>query len=290
MTSLGIQEGSKNLMWKFAMRIAVPALAALLAISSLTVAGDAATTYSSTPAFSADFGGSAVDTNTWIAQDTRYSGFTDANRDCFMNAPSLISQSNGMVHLTARRLASAFYCKSPYGGWWTRYAASTIATRGHYSQAYGRFEFRARMPQTTVRGLHAALWLYPAANTYGAWPRSGEIDVTEWFSNRPTIALNALHYAGNTDNAGISCRTATPGSFHDYAVEWKSGVMTFFLDGQPCWQHSWTAYSVLPGQAPFDKPFYFVLSMGFGSGDNAPVSTTPAASTMDVEWVRSWTR
>lgn len=290
MTSLGIQEGFK-LMWKLAMRIAVPALAAMLVTTSLAVSGDASTS-SPTPSFSDDFDASfaaaGVDPAQWVAQDTRYSGFTDANHDCFINSPQLISQSAGMVHLTAKRYPSPFVCKGPYGSWSTRYAASTIATRGHFSQAFGRFAFRARMPQTPTRGVHAALWLYPATNVYGAWPGSGEIDVTEWFSNRPTIALNALHYAGNAGNAGVTCRTSSPQEFHTYGVQWGSGVMTFYLDGQACWQHSWTVPSVLPGLAPFNRPFYFVLSIGFGAGDNAPTWTTPAVNRMDVDWVRSW--
>ncbi|GAB2974449.1 glycoside hydrolase family 16 protein [Nocardioides montaniterrae] len=272
-------------MWKIVMRTAVLSLAALLVVVTLGVTGDAAT--GPVVTFGSGFTGWRVNTDEWVAQDTSFSGMSDANRDCIVNNPQVISQWGGSVHLSARRTSTPFVCRSPYGNWSTRYAASTIATRGHFSQAYGRFEFRARMPATTAPGLHAALWLYPAKNTYGAWPASGEIDVAEWFSNRPSIALNALHYTGNTGNVGIACRTATPSSFHTYAVQWAKGVATFSIDGHDCWSHAWKAPSVLPGLAPFDKPFYFVLSMGFGAGDNAPTAATPATATMDVDWVRA---
>ena len=48
-----------------------------------------------------------------------------------------------------------------------------------------------------MASLHSAM---PAANTYGIWPASGELDIAEWWSNAPNSPLPTLHYVGDSIN------------------------------------------------------------------------------------------
>ena len=36
-----------------------------------------------------------------------------------------------------------------------------VTTKSKFSQEYGRFEVRAKLPQSIVKGLQETLWLYP---------------------------------------------------------------------------------------------------------------------------------
>ena len=241
--------------------------------------------------FEDNFDGSRLDTSKWLVQETAFSGMTSSNRDCYVNDPANVSVGGGLVRLTARVEAAPFTCRSPYGDFTTTTTAATIGSYGRFTQTYGRFEFRARMPSATTQGIHSALWLYPQKHTYGQWPHSGEIDVAEWFSGHASHVYPSVHYKGENvlESTGYDC--AVPGAstqFHRYAVEWTPTVMRFFYDGQLCFQHSWTPDWPLSGSQPFDQPFYVVLSQAFGGAWNAVTADTPRSGTMVVDWVRVW--
>ena len=61
--------------------------------------------------------------------------------------------------------------------------SARIHTRGHYSIRYGRVEISAKLPRGDW--MWPALWMLPVVDTYGAWPRSGEIDIMESRGNSP---------------------------------------------------------------------------------------------------------
>ncbi|GAB3855665.1 glycoside hydrolase family 16 protein [Nocardioides maradonensis] len=281
-------------------------LSLLVAFTALTASGDAAPIAAAPPcggehpkgpvggtyvcSFEDDFDGTTYDPSKWIGQDSTISGMTTLNQDCFVSSPDTISVSDGQAHLVARRTAAPFTCHSPYGDFTSQSEVGTLTTYNRWAQTYGWFEFRARFPATRATGVHSALWLTPNQLTYGAWPRSGEIDVAEWFSNHPTIAYPSVHYDGETFgySSGATCTTATPEDFHRYAVAWTTTRMYFYLDGTMCWQYSWIPTSKLVGSEPFDQPFNIVLSQAFDGAPNATTPETPDVNTMDVDWVRAW--
>lgn len=241
--------------------------------------------------FHDDFDGTTLDTNTWLVQETAYSGMTTGAHACYLNQPDTIAVADGALQLSAHRNLAPFTCKSPYGDFTTTETAATVATRNSFTQTYGRFEFRAKFPDIAgTPGAHSALWMYPRRMTYGAWPASGEIDVAEWFSALPDNAYPSVHYQGEQppQSTGLECAVADAGTrFHTYGVEWTPTVMKFFYDGTLCWEHAWTA-SGMTGSQPFDQPFYLVLTQAFGALWNAPTAQTPNDITMDVDWARAW--
>mmetsp|Transcript_21465 Transcript_21465/g.62827 ORF Transcript_21465/g.62827 Transcript_21465/m.62827 type:complete len:264 (-) Transcript_21465:229-1020(-) len=59
-----------------------------------------------------------------------------------------------------------------------RYTSSKILTRGNGDFGpVGRFEARMRLPRGN--GIWPAFWMLPTDDVYGAWPKSGEIDIME---------------------------------------------------------------------------------------------------------------
>ncbi|WP_156391645.1 MULTISPECIES: glycoside hydrolase family 16 protein [unclassified Nocardioides] len=241
--------------------------------------------------FHDEFGGETLDTSKWLVQETSYSGMSSGNRDCYVNDPATIAVASGTLRVTARRQLEAFTCASPYGDFRTTSTAGTVSTRDRFGQAYGRFEFRAKLPaEPGVPGPHSALWLYPQAHTYGAWPHSGEVDVAEWFSARPGNVYPSVHYAGEVipESSGGNCAMPTSSSaFHTYAVEWTTQVMRFYYDGRLCYSHVWNPLGLTRPQ-PFDQPFNLVVTQVWGHLWNAPTDQTAASATIEVDWVRAW--
>ncbi|WP_182377557.1 glycoside hydrolase family 16 protein [Nocardioides sp. WS12] len=241
--------------------------------------------------FRDEFDGEALDTSKWLVQETSYSGMTSGNRDCYVNDSSTIAVASGTLRVSARRQLEEFTCPSPYGDFPTTSTAGTVTTRDRFGQAYGRFEFRAKMPSGAgIPGAHSALWLFPQASAYGRWPLSGEIDVAEWFSARPSNMYPSVHYSGEVPllSTGANCAMPTSGSaFHTYAVEWTTQVMRFFYDGKLCFSHIWNPLGLTRPQ-PFDKPFNLIVTQVWGSSWNAPTEQTANAATVEVDWVRAW--
>lgn len=237
-----------------------------------------------------NFGGTALDRDKWLAADTAFSGITNGEKGCFVDEPWSIAVSDGALRLSARHTAEPFTCNSPFGGFATDRAAASVTTRGRFTQAFGRFEFRAKMPETRVRGVHSTLWLYPAKHLYGLWPLSGEVDVAEWFSARPDQVYPSLHYLGllSDVHTGHNGMISDVSRYHTYAVEWTEREMRFYYDDVLVFTHRFTPLAPLIGSQPFDKPFNTVMTQAWGGVWNSPVDATVDQATMTVDWVRVW--
>lgn len=238
-----------------------------------------------------EFGGTSLDGTKWMPQQTWFSGMTGGESSCYVGDPQTISVRDGLLRLTSRRNLPPFTCASPFGSVTTSATSSTVVSRSRFTQVYGRFEARLRLPpESAIPGSHSAFWLYPEEHTYGPWPRSGEVDIAEWFSARPDNVYPSVHYEGEMPPAstGVNCPMPTASTaFHDYAVEWEPTVMRFDYDGRLCFSHRWTPSSQTP-PTPFDQPFYLVLTQVWGGQWNAPVAEMPDTSTLVVDWVRAW--
>jgi beta-glucanase (GH16 family) len=224
---------------------------------------------------------------------TAQAGFTTGSifiggRDCYVNSRDNVSVTGGELHLTSRVVTTPFTCHSPLGDFRTNRTAGSVLSRGKFAQTYGRFEFRAKFPMTTMAGVDSALWMYPQDPAYGSWPRSGEIDVAEWFGSRygNQAVLPSVHYSGENKDRSTGRDCVVPGAdskFHTYAVAWTRSTMYFYYDDQLCFQHAWSPAARLVAPQPFDKAFDLVMTQT--GGQHAPIGSSV---TMDVAWVRAW--
>jgi beta-glucanase (GH16 family) len=192
------------------------------------------------------------------------------------------------------------------------YTSARLKTRQRdgrplFSQTYGRFEFRAKLP--TGQGVWPALWMMPQDDKYGSWASSGEIDIVEARGHEPTKLLGTLHYGARwpeNKHSGAEFVFPVRGSiadFHVYALEWTPGEIRWMVDGhmyakQAFW---WSASKtdgargiaprgeadLNPWPAPFDQPFYLVMNVAVGGrfpGNPAKATAFPAE--MVVDYVR----
>jgi beta-glucanase (GH16 family) len=252
-----------------------------------------------TCSFDTEFSGTSLDPSQWTPITTAASGYVSGGVACYVNSPNNISVGNGYLSLTARKEAAPFNCNDPGGSFATQYTSGTVATYGLFSQAYGRFDVRAKIPAATVAGLQSSLWLLPQNETqFGAWPASGEIDIAEMYSEYPTLAIPTIHY--NDDPSTVNASTNTniitndsctidPTQFNDYVVEWTPTAITMLYNGQTCLVDHWIPSSPLVAPQPFNQPFFINLTQALGVGtDNFNPSTTPLPATTEIQYVRAW--
>lgn len=224
------------------------------------------------------------------------------NQGCYVNTPSTVSESGGYLDLSAIDSPQAYNCPglTPWTGYMqSHYISGSVDTYQKFSQQYGYFAVRTSLPPTSVPGLQETLWLYPEnQELYGPWPDSGEIDFGEFYSLYPKLDVPVIHYPGSDgdpNHTNDSCaipNSNTAGETHTYALMWTPTTLTTYYDGVPCFTDTYAPYVTYPDSppAPFNQPFFLVLSQAFGSssGDQFEPGTTPLPATTHVDWVRVW--
>lgn len=243
--------------------------------------------------WSDEFDGAAINTNYWtfdIGTGPPYPGWGNNELEYYTSRSQNAYVTNGLLHIIA--------LQESYNG--SSYTSAKLKTYGLFSHKYGRFEFRAKLPQG--QGYWPALWLLPEDPVYGGWAASGEIDIMENKGSNPTNVLGTLHFGGMYPNQAQSygpSYTFAPGdsvtNFHIYALEWSTNSISWFVDDQLYeTQTSWwsssnpTNTSIRnPYPAPFDQPFYIIMNLAVGGnfGGN-PDGTTVFPGEMQVDYVR----
>jgi beta-glucanase (GH16 family) len=262
--------------------------------------------------WSDEFGGKAIDKSKWdfdvgngfYSYDAHQwiAGWGNDELQYYTREPDNAFVKDGLLHIRALK-------ESLHG---CGYTAARLKTRKKdgtslFCQAYGRFEFRAKLP--TGKGLWPALWLLPQDEKYGPWPASGEIDVMEARGQEPTKVLGTLHFGARWPaNAHAGREYVLPGGgtiaeFHVYALEWEPGEMRWSVDGRRYatqtfwWSSGRTAggrgvkptkeADLNPWPAPFDRPFYLVINLAVGGRFlGNPDRTTAFPAEMLVDYVR----
>ena len=183
-----------------------------------------------------------------------------------------VSVNDGLMTITARR--------ENVGG--SQFTSGRIRTADMGDWTYGRFEFRAKMPEG--QGLWAAIWMLPTDENYGGWAASGEIDIMEYLGQDTSTVHGTIHYGGQwPDNQYrgtdyVTDDTAFHKKFHTFALEWEEGKLRWYVDGelfQDLGTGTWYS-SVAAFPAPFNRRFHLLINLAVGGNWPGPpdVSTT----------------
>jgi beta-glucanase (GH16 family) len=234
--------------------------------------------------FADDFTGTALDRTKWIPQ-TDFSHGTDTARSCFMDDPANVSVAGGNLRLSVRKLAKPVNCAGKPAG----YAGGSVSTFYRFSQQYGRFEARMKVPATTQRGLHEAFWMWPDVRVPSAaiWPAAGEIDISESYSYYPDLSIPFLHYTYYDNwgsipglNTAWNC-AASRGVWNTYTLEWSASRLEILVNGKTCLVNT-------SGDPAFRKPYIMAVTQGLGSTANGYTGTIPLPATTEVDYVKAW--
>src|SRR5260370_6054162 len=83
-----------------------------------------------------------------------------------------------------------------------KYTSARLKTAGKFSQAYGRFEARIRIP--FGQGMWPAFWMLGDDIGKAGRPACGEIDIMEKFGKEPSTVHGTLHGPGYSATDGIT--------------------------------------------------------------------------------------
>lgn len=165
---------------------------------------------------------------------------------------------NGYLHIQA--------LNENFGG--KNYTSSRLYTNTLFSQTYGRFEARIKLPLGS--GFWPAFWLLPDNVDYGTWAASGEIDIMEAKGRLPFESSGAIHYGGQWPRNTYSYETYTfpegqsIDQFHVYAIEWTEDKIQWYVNDVLFYEtREWFSEN---GEypAPFDTNFYLILNLAIG--------------------------
>jgi beta-glucanase (GH16 family) len=185
-----------------------------------------------------------------------------------------------------------------YYAWYGRamFTSARITTRGKFSQKYGRFEARIKVPQGL--GMWPAFWMLGADYPQVEWPQCGEIDIMENIGDEPSVVHGTLHAPGRGIymDEGFGGDYTLPNAkaladhFHVYAVEWEPSVFRFYFDD--ILYKTITRLNV-PNRSQWvwDHPFFILLNLAVGGDWPLPPDfTTRFPKSMAVDYVRVYSK
>jgi len=180
-----------------------------------------------------EFDGSKIDSNNWT-HEVNCSGGGNQEQQCYTDSPDNSFVSDGTLKIVA--LPAEEGAPLPY-------TSARLNTKYKGDWTYGRFEMRAKLPQG--QGTWPAFWMLSTDEVYGAWPKSGEIDILEAV-NLKTVntegvvessIVGQLYYGKGTppfDNSGrefdLPNGVNPADDFHTYAIEWQEGEIRWYVD------------------------------------------------------------
>ena len=238
--------------------------------------------------WSDEFNGSAINPNNWAFESGNNNGWGNSELEYYTGRPQNAYVSNGLLHIVARQ--------ESYGGF--NYTSARMKTQGRFTKAYGRFEFRAKLPPGS--GYWPAFWLLGSNISTVGWPACGEVDVMENKGSVLDKVQGTIHYS-NASNQHLqeTGYYLLPGgdsvtNFHSYLLEWRTNAILWYVDNQlyetqTNWSSSTGAYP-----APFNEPFFIVMNLAIGGAYlGNPSTNTINANTvfpgeLQIDYVRVW--
>jgi beta-glucanase (GH16 family) len=171
------------------------------------------------------------------------------------------------------------------------YTSARIHTQGKAEFLYGRFEARAKLPNT--QGIWPAIWMMPAESKYGEWPLSGEIDIMEMIGRDPYLVHGTIHYGDPkgsfTGSYFLPTYESFDQDFHLFVMEWEPDEFRWYVDGELFYtaNYWYTSAPDAPEGAPFDQPFYWILNVAVGGNwPGYPNEGSEFPQRMTVDFVR----
>lgn len=231
--------------------------------------------------FSDEFDGPAdspPDPARWLP-DVGGSGWGNHELQYYTRSGNVFVDGDG--HLVIEARAASGNQKCWYGR--CRYTSGKVTTRSAFSQAYGHFEARIKVPGG--RGFLPAFWLLGDNVDTVRPPIAGEIDVVETLGGQPGEVQQHAHGPGLDFGGPFQLPIGqSVVDWHTYAVEWRPDRITWGVDGR-------LTRVLLRATAGsgwvFDHPFFVLLNLAVGGEwPGSPDEETRFPARLLVDYVR----
>jgi len=231
--------------------------------------------------------GSAPDASKWTAQ-VGGNGWGNQELESYTTRTANVAQQGGTLVITA--------ALEPYtgaDGVTREYTSARLQSKGRFTQQYGRFEARMKLPKG--QGMWPAFWLLGDSVDTAGWPACGEIDIMEASGAKRATIGGSLHGPGYSGENPLTATYTLPSGtfdagFHVFAVEWEPQQIRFYVDDV---LYETRSPSDLPAGTKwvYDHPFFVLLNLAVGGKlPGSPDSTTQFPQKMLVDYVRVYQR
>ena len=206
-------------------------------------------------------------------------------------APENVTVANGVASFKVEKRAGHENNDPKLGS--REYTSGLIQSYGKWTQLYGYFEARIKVPY--VRGLWPAFWMMPdrgAASGLDMWGRRDtakgamEIDImeiiSEWGPGRNSVATHWDGYGADHKHWGTTqiYFGPTPDGYHVFGLLWEPGKLTWYVDGKKVAEQIDVRVSNVPAYLKFN------VQMGGWATSDVDVANLP--TTMQVDYTRAW--
>jgi beta-glucanase (GH16 family) len=247
--------------------------------SAATATTDRHWTFESTPAWQDEFDyGGAPDATKWT-YDLGGDGWGNHELQDYTDRIDNAHVGDGVLTIEAKKEARGR----------NGFSSARLVTKGRGDFLYGRFEIRAKLPPG--RGTWPAIWMLPTDQTYGGWPKSGEIDIMEHVGFDPdnihiTAHTEAYYFRINTQKTATRIIDGATTQFHLYRVDWTPDAIRGYIDDALVLEFANEHRSYR--EWPFDQRFHLLLNIAVGGdwGGQKGVDDMAFPARMEVDYVR----
>lgn len=179
--------------------------------------------------------------------------------------------ADGILRIEARKVA---------GVWRSGLIASVDSKGNGFSQRYGYFEIRARMPPGA--GVWPAFWLVGLDRS----TTTAEIDIAEYYGAFPDQFKSVAHVWNRKNNSlsySKAMRHPAPGAterFNTYGVDVEEDWITFYFNRQAVWRTQ--------TKSEHRQPMYMMANLALGGG--FPIADTPDPSVLLIDYIHVYER
>jgi beta-glucanase (GH16 family) len=227
--------------------------------------------------FSDEFDGTSLDLTKWIT--TYPFGYRTNNDEVEWYVDNAQVVANGALKLVAKH-------ETAHTGY--PYSSGMICSYNKFSQSYGYFEARMKIP--AGRGLWPAFWICPYPSV---WPP--EIDVMENLGYDPSLIYMTSHYSANYPSAGEPYGGSYQGtyggtnfstSFHRFGVEWSSTAIVWYVDGV----ERYRVTQKVPVLGQGFTGMYMIANLAVGGSWAGDPDPTLFPTQLEIDYIRAFKR
>jgi len=156
-----------------------------------------------------------------------------------------------------------------------RYTSAMISSWGRFSQRYGVFEMRAKLP--AGKGLWPAFWLLQ--DNSGGPP---EIDIFEFLGQTPTTLHTTMHSLAGGRRTGATRAVQTVDltkDFHTFTLDWSPQNLVYYIDD--------VEVARFPTAGDMHAPMYIIANLAVGGKwPGAPDASVVFPAAFEIDWIR----
>lgn len=168
------------------------------------------------------------------------------------------------------------------------YLTGGIYTKGKFAFQYGKIEIRVKLE--SAQGAWPAIWMLSEKNSYGDYPKNGEIDIMEHLNFDDIIyqtvhSYYTLELKKTEDPISYSTTKFNNKEFNVFGLEWYPDKLVFTLNGETTFIYeNFTKKNRL--QWPFDQPFYLLIDQQLGGTWVGEIDSNDLPVQMIVDYVK----